>query len=471
MAKPTLKPDWATSGGTHIIEPTSGLKLTGWEGGDRPPCEYQNWLHYITNQWINYTDKKFDALSPITPICASTLLWNGSTIVFTQPIQIQFRYQTNFRINQISNSASPLTFSDGDCLVFKRDNSASSPVTLTTQSYGSLTAGHYVIVAGASLTSTTQEDETILFRRNGSSLEIPMLGIVVSTGSTFSLGQGDTWTIKQALFIGNDGTPATGSGLTQRLLVGSVASGAQAGVTFVGNKTTNEAVADLYASNAAIGGSDLRLCGFEFIRNGANNTGRIDMRICSAGTLKQIIQFIPEGLSMQTGCDLFLVSGQYLRFDGSASGDTHIRENGANRLDVTAGGTLVASFNQGAGNTVFAQELLLPAIDPPTAKYFNSNSGVHVRFITATTGATVGTSGYNLTSTTRTSNPGIYSATLTTAFSNTTWTAVGCSSIADAYVIMNNATGVGTSTMTFATRDSTGALVNAGIYFLASGAQ
>ena len=59
MAKPTLKPRWAstvTADPTRYVEPPSGKKDIGWDVGERPPAQYENWLRGTTGQWIDWLD-------------------------------------------------------------------------------------------------------------------------------------------------------------------------------------------------------------------------------------------------------------------------------------------------------------------------------------------------------------------------------------------------------------------------------
>lgn len=58
--KPTNTARWAeTAGGTpsaDIVEPSSGKKDEGWQPGEEPPCETQNWWQNAVHQWIKYLD-------------------------------------------------------------------------------------------------------------------------------------------------------------------------------------------------------------------------------------------------------------------------------------------------------------------------------------------------------------------------------------------------------------------------------
>lgn len=59
MAKPTLKPRWAstvTGDPTRYVEPPTVKKDIGWDVGERPPSQYENWLRGVTGDWIDWLD-------------------------------------------------------------------------------------------------------------------------------------------------------------------------------------------------------------------------------------------------------------------------------------------------------------------------------------------------------------------------------------------------------------------------------
>lgn len=52
ILKPTINLDWIPSGSaTLILEPSAGLKLTGYAGGDKPAARNFNWMMYCIDQW------------------------------------------------------------------------------------------------------------------------------------------------------------------------------------------------------------------------------------------------------------------------------------------------------------------------------------------------------------------------------------------------------------------------------------
>ncbi len=68
-SQPSVKPDWATDdvgnglgGANNVQEPPLGKKQEGYDYGEKPPREFQNWLHRITNLWIYYLDERVTAI-------------------------------------------------------------------------------------------------------------------------------------------------------------------------------------------------------------------------------------------------------------------------------------------------------------------------------------------------------------------------------------------------------------------------
>lgn len=188
MAKP-IKPEWAYGDPSFIIEPSAGKKSTGWQSGEKPPFQYMNWIHFQNNEWIDYLENKAETNSPTFIRSDSTLSWSGSALTFTQPIDISFRVTTGEQINRILAADSPIALADGEVLIINKDKTNSSPVNITAQAYGSLTAGHYSIVAEASLTAVDHENQLIIFRRRGTNLEIVPNNAIYTTGSTITIGQ------------------------------------------------------------------------------------------------------------------------------------------------------------------------------------------------------------------------------------------------------------------------------------------
>lgn len=189
MAKPT-KPQWAYGDASYRIEPSTSKKQTGWLSAEKPPFQYMNWIHYQSQAWIDYFETKVENIYPTMMRSAGTLTWNGSTLTFGSAIDVSFRVTTGQQVNRIPTSFSALAIADGEVVVLRKHKTGSSPVTVTAAaSYAALDNGQLVVVAESSLTAVQEEYETILFRRNGSLLEIPLNGTSYPSGATFTLGQ------------------------------------------------------------------------------------------------------------------------------------------------------------------------------------------------------------------------------------------------------------------------------------------
>lgn len=62
IERPEVFPDFATDDlnnpGPNVVEPSLELKTSGWLDGQKPPREYFNWLHRLTNNWLKYLDNR-----------------------------------------------------------------------------------------------------------------------------------------------------------------------------------------------------------------------------------------------------------------------------------------------------------------------------------------------------------------------------------------------------------------------------
>lgn len=182
-------PDWAYGDPTFRIQPSAGKQATGWLSGERPPFQYMNWVHYQSARFFEYLQNKIEANTPTLLRSAGSLAWDGSQITFGSNIDISFRVRTGEQVNRISSAASPIALADGQVLVMRKNKTGSSPVAMSSDTYGVLDPGEYAIVAESSLSAANEENESVIFRRVGTNLEIQILGIVVQAGSTFRLGE------------------------------------------------------------------------------------------------------------------------------------------------------------------------------------------------------------------------------------------------------------------------------------------
>ena len=186
MAKP-IKSQWAFGDSSYRVQPPGGKMNVGWLSGEKPPFQYFNWLHYNYNLWEDYFEAKAETISPTMLQSSGTATWNGSVLALSAILNISFRVTTGEQINQL-----PLgnyTFNDGEVLVFRKDKTNPSPVSLASGTYASLGNGQYAIIAESSLTANAHEFEVVLFRRRGTNLECPINGTIWATGETITFGR------------------------------------------------------------------------------------------------------------------------------------------------------------------------------------------------------------------------------------------------------------------------------------------
>lgn len=211
MAKP-VKTSWGTGDPSYIIQPSAGKQALGWQPGEKPPAQYMNWQHNEVANWETYFENKTENIEPITFRSDSSLTWNGSQLSFASAIELHFRVKAGVaQINRFTAGVSPIALSDGQVVIIKRDKTGASPVNLSSGTYGSLSAGSYVIVAESSLTLADIENEMIFLRRRGSNLEIPYLGVIVPSGKTFSFGLTDNPTTAADVSVTDSGNYFAGT--------------------------------------------------------------------------------------------------------------------------------------------------------------------------------------------------------------------------------------------------------------------
>lgn len=72
--KPTILPRWANVGAS-VTEPSSGQKDVGYDGGDRPPHQYENWRAEVIYDWTKWLDDGLltrDTVADKSPILTTT---------------------------------------------------------------------------------------------------------------------------------------------------------------------------------------------------------------------------------------------------------------------------------------------------------------------------------------------------------------------------------------------------------------
>ena len=109
MAKPTLKPRWAstvTADPTRYVEPTPAKKDIGWDVGEDPPAQYANWLQGTTGQWIDWLDTYEDTahtwtatqtFTPSTAVPGIVLGYNSATDTADETPSLAFKAGSSTR--------------------------------------------------------------------------------------------------------------------------------------------------------------------------------------------------------------------------------------------------------------------------------------------------------------------------------------------------------------------------------------
>ena len=69
LSRPSVFPVFASTdradgalGGNNVVAADSSHQLYGWQYNEKPPREYFNWLHRITNNWLAYLDENVTSL-------------------------------------------------------------------------------------------------------------------------------------------------------------------------------------------------------------------------------------------------------------------------------------------------------------------------------------------------------------------------------------------------------------------------
>lgn len=180
---------WGDGDPSYAIEPSAGKKALGWTAGEKPPFQYMNWIHLTTALWVEYLVNKVEANVPTMLYSAGSATWNGSTLTLSQPLSVSFRVTTGNQVNNIP--AAGYALADGEVLVLKKNKTGASPVTTAQDAYGSLDIGEFAIVAQSAMTAVDEENETIIFRRRGTNLDIIPTGSTYASGSTIFFGDVD----------------------------------------------------------------------------------------------------------------------------------------------------------------------------------------------------------------------------------------------------------------------------------------
>lgn len=182
MGKPTL-PRWSTNALT-TREPPEGKKDTGWVPKEKPPYQYFNWLHNSSYLYDIYNTARNDLNQPTIIVNQDGILWNGTTIAFTDDLIFFFREQEDVFFNSIDAADSPLTIGANQYLVVRLDRTQTTTLTFQT-TYANLADGEYTIVDEANLLAANEEYELLVFRGNGTDLTYMPENIGIAPGELF----------------------------------------------------------------------------------------------------------------------------------------------------------------------------------------------------------------------------------------------------------------------------------------------
>ena len=85
MAKPTTLPEWASSG--LKITPSSGKQQNGWNVGEIPPAQFENWRANLVYDWLNWLDDHTDATRTlIVPASDGIIQISGNGWLFQETL-------------------------------------------------------------------------------------------------------------------------------------------------------------------------------------------------------------------------------------------------------------------------------------------------------------------------------------------------------------------------------------------------
>lgn len=462
MAKPD-EYNWGSSNTTDTAyfrtagSPMSAALLSnGYAGAEIPANQDHNTLFRNAYLWQQYHLSRAESTEDTLLYSSGTATWNGSTLTLSANLDFKFRKSTGQQVNRIASGA--LAFTDGHVLVLRRDKASASPVTLSlAASYGALATGQYVIVAETSLTEDNEEYETVIFRRNGTTLECPSLGLIYSSGAVITFGNfvdvaaNYTWTGSH-----------TFSALSTHSLGLSVATTKPVNLNVGGTsylKETSAGVVDGYAGseNFLKATQSTRLLNVGANWNFALPTGtKLGLNLglttylseTSAGVLSAYANSI-NVLQMQSSGSSFYrsaksnTSGNFVLGVGIDASSTQWGfriDTGDNlQLDYTGGAwTNPISFTTNGA-------LLLADIDPPAANYMNRNSGCKA-WLRYTDGSGVVTNSYNIDSVTSDDGDGVYTVNFDTDFASTSYCITGCAANND-HILTTNPTAAGNATV------------------------
>ena len=424
---------------TTLSPMSAALILNAYAGGEMPDNQDHNTLFRNNYLWQQYLLTRQKSSEPTLLRSTGTATWNGSDLVLSANLDLSFRKDLGEQINRIASGTISLT--DGQVLVVRRDESTVSPVTLSSVAYGSLALGTYAIVAESSLTATDMEYQTVVFRRKGTTLEIPMLGLVFSSGDTITFGKPsisgltltgtvpfktnsadslfDIYAAGAGVYCGRvNRYSARGTVAAPTVSQNGDYSAFNASYLYDGDQYIQADQDYVYASAApsnnaisvnrlfslSAGGASVEALFGMFGATssiGLRDGGKFYLDMTSGGAVGDtylwhsasnqvsIVRGGSEQVRITSGENNFLLGNiilaatNQMRWDGSNSGDTYTYEAAANTLDTYVGGVL-------ADRIYSTGEHLFPDVDPPQANCINRNSGVKAFGVVTINGASSG---------------------------------------------------------------------------------
>lgn len=330
---------------------STALKNNGYAGADKPDNQDHNTLFRNNYLWQQYLFAREKSSEKTMLTSTGTATWNGSALTLSQNLDFSFRKDDGKQVNRIA--AGTLSFTDGHVLVISRDDAAASPVVLASVAYGSLTAGSYALVAETSLTAADMEYQTVIFRRNGSTLECPILDRIWVSGETISFSK-----IFENVFSAASSLDFY-SGKDLRFY-------SDAGSTL-------KAAIDGATGNIGIAS------GSKFFISGADMLGSTYIYQPSAN-LAMIATSGIDALGIYGSDGIGIASTKRVNWDGvGMSGDTYTTHSSSNILDDYVGGVL--QFRRTASSVSFSDTLTI-GHDPATG----ADSGAFSPFLVLNAG-------------------------------------------------------------------------------------
>lgn len=182
----STRPRWATGDPSYIATPTSAKQDRGWRSQEKPPFQWMNWLFRMAYDWFCTDEDWGDVFISAIMRSGDPIEWDGADLAFSSDIEIHYKVGGNFYQANIPLEDSPITLADGEAIVAILPESTGDLISVA---YALIEAGNYSEVDVGSITQNDDEREVILFRRRGTSLEMPLHKQTAHQNTTFYLGE------------------------------------------------------------------------------------------------------------------------------------------------------------------------------------------------------------------------------------------------------------------------------------------